>query len=73
MFTSGTSGTPKGVPVSKKRWKQDVLAGGFAGQPKPTACSHMALGELGYLPVLLPLALVIHLLFRADVFILFLY
>ena len=31
LYTSGTTGRPKGVSVSKKRWLRDAESNGFAG------------------------------------------
>ena len=39
------SGRPKGVAVSKRRWRSDSLACPFSGQSSPTVASYMALAH----------------------------
>jgi acyl-CoA synthetase (AMP-forming)/AMP-acid ligase II len=43
--SSGTTGMPKGIVVSKGRWKLDALSGGVAALDPKVAVSHMALAH----------------------------
>jgi len=48
MYTSGTTGSPKGVVVDKRRWKLDAQSGNFLGQATPvTMISYLALAHGG--------------------------
>jgi len=45
IFSSGTSGKPKGVMINKKRWKKDAESSGIALTPNQRAVSYMALAH----------------------------
>ncbi len=45
IFSSGTSGAPKGMAVHKERWKLDAQSSGVAVTPNQRAISYMALAH----------------------------
>jgi len=45
IYSSGTTNSPKGVIVTKKRWKVDAQAGGVAVVDPRQVCSYMALAH----------------------------
>ncbi|KNC49765.1 ACS4 protein [Thecamonas trahens ATCC 50062] len=45
MYSSGTSGAPKGIPVSAARWKNDALHGGIGQCTDKVAVSYMPLAH----------------------------
>ena len=46
LFTSGSTGSPKGVQINKKRWKRDFLCSPFVGCNLPlTILNHMSLAH----------------------------
>lgn len=47
MYTSGTTGNPKGVAVTKSRWLVDAKSNTFPGQSDPTVVSYMSLAHGG--------------------------
>ena len=47
MYTSGTTGNPKGVAVTKNRWLLDAKSNLFLGQSEPTVVSYMSLAHGG--------------------------
>ena len=47
MYTSGTTGFPKGVTVTKRRWLVDARSNPFSGQSDPTVVSYMSLAHGG--------------------------
>jgi long-subunit acyl-CoA synthetase (AMP-forming) len=47
LFTSGTTGVPKGVAVPKLRWRVDAESNAFPSQEHPTVASYMSLAHGG--------------------------
>lgn len=45
LYTSGTTGKPKGVCVSKSRWLNDANSNKFAGQDSPSVVSYLSLAH----------------------------
>lgn len=45
LYTSGTTGSPKGVAVTKKRWLVDASSNTFPGQSDATVVSYMSLAH----------------------------
>eukprot|EP00466_Bigelowiella_natans_P004133 jgi/Bigna1/69484/fgenesh1_pg.9_\ len=45
IFSSGTSGAPKGIQISNKRWKKDAVSTSIAVTPNQRTISYMALAH----------------------------